>query len=128
MPVSILPNTSIRIGHSLINDTFSHIESVYMGIADYIPMTIFIIASASLSFIVSLSIQWDLTLIMMTTAPILILLRYFYSRVRRILLIYFFYSAKNFAVSFSKRTQKSKTLKYNDMHFETAEFANYESL
>jgi hypothetical protein len=58
---------------------FSHIERVYEAIADHIPMTVFILSSVTLSFIVALHVQWDIALVMMVAAPIFVILRFIYS-------------------------------------------------
>uniref|UniRef100_A0A914UXJ5 ABC transmembrane type-1 domain-containing protein n=1 Tax=Plectus sambesii TaxID=2011161 RepID=A0A914UXJ5_9BILA len=57
-----------------------HADSIYQGIADHLPMTIFIIANLIATLIVCFLTQWKTTLVMLTAIPILIITRIIFTK------------------------------------------------
>uniref|UniRef100_A0A915C5Z5 p-glycoprotein 10 n=1 Tax=Parascaris univalens TaxID=6257 RepID=A0A915C5Z5_PARUN len=62
---------------SMLHD---HADSIYQGIADHLPMVIFIFAYLIVSLAVCFYIQWDVTLVMFAALPLLIGTRLIFSR------------------------------------------------
>uniref|UniRef100_A0A8R1XQZ9 Uncharacterized protein n=1 Tax=Onchocerca volvulus TaxID=6282 RepID=A0A8R1XQZ9_ONCVO len=62
---------------SMLHD---HADSIYQGIADHIPMIIFISAYLMVTSAVCFYIQWDVTLVMFAALPLLIGTRLFFSK------------------------------------------------
>jgi ABC-type multidrug transport system fused ATPase/permease subunit len=60
---------------------FSHADSIYQGIADHLPMTIFIIANLIATLAVCFYIQWSTTLVMLTAIPVLFIVRIIFTKV-----------------------------------------------
>lgn len=60
---------------------FSHADSIYQGIADHIPMVIFICVYLLVTLSVCFYIQWDVTLAMFAALPLLIGTRLIFSKV-----------------------------------------------
>lgn len=69
---------------------FSHADSIYQGIADHIPMIIFISAYLMVTSAVCFYIQWDVTLVMFAALPLLIGTRLFFSKVYFLPLFFMF--------------------------------------
>uniref|UniRef100_A0A7E4UUZ1 P-loop containing nucleoside triphosphate hydrolase protein n=1 Tax=Panagrellus redivivus TaxID=6233 RepID=A0A7E4UUZ1_PANRE len=57
-----------------------HADSIYHGIADHLPMVIFISSYLIVSLSVCFYIQWDVTLVMFSALPLLILTRMIFSK------------------------------------------------
>ncbi|VDM24620.1 unnamed protein product [Toxocara canis] len=62
---------------SMLHD---HADSIYQGMADHLPMVIFIFAYLFVSLAVCFYIQWDVTLVMFAALPLLIGTRLIFSR------------------------------------------------
>lgn len=60
---------------------YSHADSIYQGIADHVPMVIFIFAYLFVTLSVCFYIQWDVTLVMFAALPLLIGTRLIFSKV-----------------------------------------------
>ncbi|VDN50546.1 unnamed protein product [Dracunculus medinensis] len=63
---------------SMLHD---HADSIYQGIADHIPMVIFVFAYLFVTLSVCFYIQWDVTLVMFAALPLLIATRLVFSKV-----------------------------------------------
>ncbi|VDM93326.1 unnamed protein product, partial [Litomosoides sigmodontis] len=62
---------------SMLHD---HADSIYQGIADHVPMIIFICAYLLVTSSVCFYIQWDVTLVMFAALPLLIGTRLIFSK------------------------------------------------
>ncbi|KAI6206010.1 ABC transmembrane type-1 domain-containing protein [Aphelenchoides besseyi] len=61
---------------------FSHADSIHQGIADHVPMTVFIFSYLAVTLGVCFYIQWDVTLVMLLALPVLIGTRMIFSKVK----------------------------------------------
>lgn len=59
---------------------------MYQGIADHVPMTVFIFSYLIVTLGVCFYIQWDVTLVMLLALPVLIGTRMIFSKVVKIVL------------------------------------------
>ncbi|KAI6243621.1 hypothetical protein M3Y99_00024100 [Aphelenchoides fujianensis] len=57
-----------------------HADSIYRGVADHVPMTIFIFSYLAVTLGVCFYIQWDVTLVMLLALPVLIGTRMIFSK------------------------------------------------
>jgi ABC-type multidrug transport system fused ATPase/permease subunit len=63
--------------------SFSHSDSIYQGIADHVPMCMFIFSYLAVTLGVCFYIQWDVTLVMLLALPVLIGTRMIFSKVSK---------------------------------------------